>query len=164
MALCLPIDLRAAFRFRLRNPLLGKWVEGVVGMARNHLDVESASRKVTDYGSGRPILPHRLEVVLSTLVPRIRDGDGWRTSFREQGQRVTFLEGCLPGLANCGTALEGVEHLRKLPGGGLRGESGVTVLREGRYRSSDLRIIIGQHKATAQDLFPRMPFWYSAKP
>jgi len=39
VALCLPIDLRAAFRFRLRNPLLGKRVEEAVGMARNHLDV-----------------------------------------------------------------------------------------------------------------------------
>ena len=39
VALCLPIDLGAAFRFRLRNPLLGKWVEEAVGMARNHLDV-----------------------------------------------------------------------------------------------------------------------------
>jgi len=47
VALCLPIDLGAAFRFRLRNALLGKWVEGVVGMARNHLDVKSANRKLS---------------------------------------------------------------------------------------------------------------------
>ncbi len=39
VALCLPIDLEAAFRFRLRNALRGKCVEGVAGMVRNHLDV-----------------------------------------------------------------------------------------------------------------------------
>ena len=39
VALCLPTGLGAAFRFRLRNPLLGKRVEEAVGMARNHLDV-----------------------------------------------------------------------------------------------------------------------------
>ena len=39
VALRLPIDLRAASRFRLRNPLLGKWVGEAVGMAGNHLDV-----------------------------------------------------------------------------------------------------------------------------
>ena len=71
---------------------------------------------------------------------------GWRRVGR--GQWVTFLEG-LPGLANSGSALERVEHVPKLPGWGLRGESGVTLPRVACLACCDLRIIIGQHKATA---------------